>query len=70
MVVMRTIKDGMKESDLETIFKGYCEKNYSFLRVMPYTSIVGCGPGAATLHYIDNSQIIRNGQTMLVDQAH
>ena len=68
--VLRKIKDGMRESDLESIFKAYCEQNYKLGRMQPYTSIVGCGPTAATLHYIDTNKRVNDGETMLIDQAH
>ena len=54
--VMQKIRDGMRESDLESIFKAFCEQKYKTGRVQPYTSIVGCGPTAATLHYNDNNK--------------
>ena len=37
---------------------------------MPYLSICGCGPTAATLHYQDNDKTLIDGQTMLTDQGH
>lgn len=68
--VLRKCKPGMREVELESIFNAYCEQNYFCGRVQPYTSIVGCGPNAATLHYIDNDKKLIDGQCMLVDQAH
>jgi len=68
--VLKKIRDGMRESDLESIFKAYCEQKYKCGRVQPYCSIVGCGPTAATLHYNDNNKRINDGETMLIDQAH
>ena len=70
ILVLKSIKEGMRESDLESLFYSYCCTHYSFLRVPPYGSIVGCGHTAATLHYIDNNKPVINGQTMLIDQAH
>lgn len=68
--VLRKIRDGMRESDLESIFKAFCEQKYKCGRVQPYCSIVGCGPTAATLHYNDNNKRVQDGETMLIDQAH
>jgi Xaa-Pro dipeptidase len=68
--VLRKIRHGMRESDLESIFKAYCEQKFKCGRVQPYCSIVGCGPTAATLHYNDNNKEVRDGETMLIDQAH
>ena len=68
--VMRKTKDGLRESDLESIFKSFCELKYKLGRTQPYCSIVGCGPTAATLHYNDNNKRVSNGETLLIDQAH
>jgi Xaa-Pro dipeptidase len=68
--VLRKIRHGMRESDLESIFKAYCEQKFKCGRLQPYCSIVGCGPTAATLHYNDNNKEVRDGETMLIDQAH
>lgn len=68
--VLRKTRDGIRESDLETIFKTFCEINYKAGRVQPYCSIVGCGPTAATLHYNDNNKRVNAGETLLIDQAH
>jgi len=65
--VLKKIRGGMRESDLETIFKTYCELKYKTGRVQPYCSIVGCGPTAATLHYNDNNKRVNDGETMLID---
>ena len=67
---LRKVKPGMRESQIESIFKAYCEQKYACGRVTPYTSICGCGHSAATLHYNDNDNYLKDGQTMLVDQAH
>eukprot|EP00347_Sterkiella_histriomuscorum_P002367 403368429 len=67
---LRKCKVGMRESQIESIFKAYCEQKYACGRMQPYTSICGCGHSAATLHYNDNDQYLKDGQTMLVDQAH
>jgi Xaa-Pro dipeptidase len=68
--VMRKVKPGMRESQMESIFKYYCENKYFCGRVQPYTSICGCGPGAATLHYHDNDKWLEDGQMTLTDQGH
>lgn len=65
--VMQSVKAGMRESALATIFKSYCDINYFTGKVQPYTPIVCCGPAAATLHYIDNEKWLEDGQTMLID---
>jgi len=49
--VMRQVKPGMREKEMEAIFKYYNERNYHVDRVAPYISVCGCGHNAATLHY-------------------
>lgn len=65
--VMRNVKPGQRESQLESFFKYHCEQTYFCGRVQPYTSICGCGPGAATLHYHDADKWLVDGQMMLTD---
>lgn len=48
----------------------HCRQRYLLGRVQPYTSIVGCGPNAATLHYPDASSYLEDGKTILMDIAH
>ncbi|CDW86992.1 peptidase d [Stylonychia lemnae] len=67
---MRKCKPGMRESQIETLFKSYCEYNYYCDRISPYIAICGCGNGAATLHYNDNDKILKDGETILCDLAH
>lgn len=59
--VMRMTKPGMREMQLESFFKYDCEQKYYLGRVMPYTSICGCGPSAATLHYHEADKFLKDG---------
>lgn len=59
--VMRNIKAGMRESQLESFFKFHGEQNYFTGRVAPYISICGCAHKAATLHYHEADQICVDG---------
>jgi len=68
--VMRNVKPGQRESQLESFFRYDGEQRYFCGRVAPYLSICGCGPGAATLHYHDNDKWLVDGQMMLTDQGH
>lgn len=61
ILVLQKTKPGMRECELESIFKAYCEQNYYCSRVAPYAPIVGCGNGAATLHYIVNDKTLIDG---------
>ena len=68
--VMRNVKPGQRESQLESFFRYDCEQKYFCGRVQPYHSICGCGPTAATLHYHDNDKWLQDGHMMLTDQGH
>lgn len=48
--VMRNVKPGMAEYQCESLFKHYAYYNYGS-RLVSYTSICGCGPNSAILHY-------------------
>jgi len=48
--VMRNMKPGMWEFQAESLFRHYSYYNYAS-RLQSYTSICGCGPNAAILHY-------------------
>ena len=65
--VMKHTKPGMRESQLESLFKFHGEQNYFTGRVSPYLSICGCAHKAATLHYHEADQTCMDGQTMLTD---
>jgi len=60
----------MREMQLDSILRHYCEQKYFCGKVQPYQPIVGCGHGAATLHYHDNDKVIKDGDTLLTDHAH
>lgn len=48
--VMRNIKPGMWEYQAESLFRHFTYYNFGS-RLQSYTSICGCGPNAAVLHY-------------------
>ena len=68
--VLRNVKPGQRESQVESFFVYDCQQKYFLGRVQPYLSICGCGPGVATLHYHDNDKWLQDGQLMLTDQGH
>lgn len=59
--VMRNCEPGQRESQLESFFNYHAQQKYFCGRVQPYTSVCGCGPSAATLHYHDNDKTLKSG---------
>lgn len=70
--VMRNTKPGMAEYQCESLFKHYAYYNYGS-RLVSYTSICGCGPNSAILHYghtgEPNSRRIEDGDHCLHDMG-
>jgi Xaa-Pro dipeptidase len=70
--VMRNIRPGMHEYQCESLFKHYAYFNYGS-RLVSYTSICGCGPNAAVLHYghtgEPNSRKIKEHDHCLLDMG-
>lgn len=65
--LMQTKKVGLMEYQLEAIFNEHCL--YNGCRAPAYNPIVAGGNNACTLHYIDNSQKLKDGDLVLVDAA-
>jgi Xaa-Pro dipeptidase len=72
LAAMAHAKPGMVEFQLESVFRHHCYYNGG-CRVAAYTSICGCGPNAATLHYghagAPNDRTCLEGEVMLSDQG-
>ena len=70
--VMRNTRPGMYEYQCESLFKHYTYYNYGS-RLQSYTSICGCGPNAAVLHYghtgEPNSRKIASDDNCLFDMG-
>lgn len=66
--VMKNMKIGLIERDIENIFLNYLRNNY-YSRENPYNPICGCGINAATLHYNKNDEVLHDGQMMLFDMG-
>lgn len=70
--VMRSVKPGMMEYQLEANFSHYSYYNYG-CRNMGYTAICACGPNPAVLHYghagAPNDRVIREEDMLLLDMG-
>ncbi|CAM9475437.1 unnamed protein product [Chrysoparadoxa australica] len=70
--VMRRIKPGMKEYQLEAMFRHWVFF-HGGCRHTAYTSICGCGPNSGVLHYghagAPNDRLIGDGEMLLLDMG-
>lgn len=62
---MKICKPGMAEYQLEAEIQHEFGKNGA--RLPAYSSIVGSGKNACILHYVENSDIIKDGDLILID---
>ena len=65
LMAMKSVKPGMFEYAIEAMADGEFRKNGG--NGPAYTSIVGSGKNATTLHYIDNTRKIQKGDLVLLD---
>ncbi|MCU7798335.1 MAG: aminopeptidase P N-terminal domain-containing protein [Candidatus Thiodiazotropha sp. (ex Myrtea spinifera)] len=63
--VMQACKPGVWEYQLEALFVRDCTHHGG--KSQAYPPIVGAGPNACTLHYIDNQDQIQDKQMLLID---
>jgi Xaa-Pro dipeptidase len=66
--IMKNIKVGMWERDVENIFNNYCADNY-YTRLWGYPCIGGSGCNGAILHYDINDKEIDVGDLFLADMG-
>lgn len=66
--MMKAIKPGMYERDMENIFNNVNADNY-FTRIWGYACIAGCGVNGATLHYEVNNKLMKEGELFLADMG-
>ena len=62
---MKAVRPGMKEYQIEALIEQVFRRHGA--AGPAYTSIVGAGPNATVLHYINNDGELRDGDLLLVD---
>lgn len=63
--VMRSTRPGLEESHLHNIVEYECRM--AGAERLAYPPVVASGPMANTLHYINNTQVLRDGELVLMD---
>ena len=63
--VMKALKPGMMEYQVQAIFEGSCR--YQGAKKMAFPTIAGSGPNGCMMHYGDNDCEIRDGSLILLD---
>lgn len=66
--IMKNIRPGIYERDLENVFMTYLTSKY-YTRIWAYPCIGGCGVNSATLHYEKNDVMIKDGDFFLADMG-
>lgn len=62
---MKSVRAGMKEYEVEALIEQIFRKQGA--AAPAYTSIIGAGPNATVLHYINNDGELRDGELLLID---
>ncbi|HEX8772547.1 MAG TPA: Xaa-Pro aminopeptidase [Pyrinomonadaceae bacterium] len=62
---MKAARPGMQEYEIEALIEFIFRKNGA--AAPAYTSIVGSGPNATVLHYVNNDATLRDGDLLLID---
>ncbi len=62
---MKSVKPGMKEYEVEAMIEQIFRRHGA--AGPAYTSIIGAGPNATVLHYINNDGELREGELLLID---
>ena len=63
--ILKFLKPGVTEFELEAEFTHEFLRRRS--RGFAYTPIIGSGPSACVLHYIENNQLCKDGEVILLD---
>jgi Xaa-Pro aminopeptidase len=65
ILAMQSCKAGMNESQIESIIEHYFRMNGA--SGAAYNSIIGGGVNATILHYVENNQVLNDGDLLLID---
>ena len=68
MELIRQMKPGKYERDMENVFCQYMRNNY-YARFWAYNCICGSGQNSATLHYDVNNRLMESGDLFLTDMG-
>lgn len=61
---MKMVRPGLYEYEIEAEFRHEFRRNAAWVS---YNPIVGSGPNACTLHYVENSCLLEEGDLLLID---
>ena len=64
--VMKTIRPGLNERDIENVFCQYLKNKY-YMRFLDYNCVCSSGPNTAVLHYDVNNRTMLDGDLFLGD---
>lgn len=64
VAAMRAVQPGMYEYEVEAEFANEFRRNDAW---MSYNPIVGGGANACTLHYVENRELLQDGDLLLID---
>lgn len=65
MLAMQAVRPGMNEGEIEALFFSHCRAGGAAR--LAYESIVGSGPNATVLHYVQNNRQMQAGELVLLD---
>lgn len=68
VATIKGIKTGQYERSAEMDFICYMRSNHH-ARSLGYQPICGCGSNSSTLHYVNNDQVLKDGQLILLDMG-
>ncbi|ORX92277.1 hypothetical protein K493DRAFT_325361 [Basidiobolus meristosporus CBS 931.73] len=63
--IMKATKPGVSEQTISALFEYECRKRGS--QMLAYVPVVAGGKNALTMHYVNNNQLLREGDLLLVD---